>query len=384
MTMDHSSLQGTIERDGASADSMDHIPRMPAGDRTSATPVLIEERNALRKAHNAEIDAKQKAILRERDEASRPCREKLNVLETQQNQLHAAAATAVAEAGGVYDSNEPSESCVLRHEPATLNAVAAKLKLPTRAEADTHLPVALSWVLTVIVGIAVGISIGILAHVLHADTLTRQPLLTLFFALLGISVSIALKYAVRSAWFLAIRDYFVPTSVAKWASMIALATAFTTGLFVSDLVVERGGLLVIQSLLHSTAMLAGGSRSGDNFWENVAYWFAAAVFTLGYLLCAGYEGAIAGEQAAVHNRLVLQQQEDYKQADAGVRSDPKIQAALLAIAVVKDGLRQIAREETRLEAIESPFDAKIAALEAQRLGRETGATFGGAPPAKLA
>jgi len=151
-------------------------------------------------------------------------------------------------------------------------------------------------------------------------------------------------------------------------------------LFVSDLVVERGGLLVIQTLMHGTMTLSGG-KIADNPWEGAAYWFAAAIFTLGYIICAGYEGAIRGQDRAVGNRLLLEQLNGYKEDDASSRSAPKVQAALLALALVMDVRRRQTVLKQRIEALAAPYDSMIADLETQRLKKEYSGAFGGPPPA---
>ncbi len=328
----------------------------------------LDERNAFAAGRNAEITAAQKVLEGERDTATLPDRQALTALEDGAlAEAHGDAAEKVARAGGVYDPNDPSEGCVLRHGRTALEVIAARLGLPgPHGDAHAHLTGWLGWALTGIVGALVGLSLGIVTHILEADTLARHLGLGAAFAVLGFGLATVAKWAVRGAWYRVGQDYYLGCPRSKWGVM--LAGAFLRSLFVLvvDVVMERQGLLALMQLQADTQALTGHS-AGRSLLDDLVSWTVPLVVTLAYLYCAGDAGYLDGRREEVRNRLHARQDQEWTEADTARRADPVAQTALHALSVVREMLRRRDALAARIAALAAPFDAKIAALEGQRL-----------------
>ena len=77
-----------------------------------------------------EADAAQAAIRAARDTATRRDSETMASLEEPLTQAHRDASEAVARTGGSYNSQAPSDVCVLRHAPLPMEAVLGEMRLP--------------------------------------------------------------------------------------------------------------------------------------------------------------------------------------------------------------------------------------------------------------
>lgn len=336
--------------------------------------VLAEEtdalaaQNAFAATRNAEITAQQEALEGDRDAATAPNRLALTALEDGPlADAHGSAADRVAQAGGVYDPNDPSEGCVLRHGRTALEVVAARLALPgPHGDAHAHLPEWLTWAMTGGVGMLVGLSLGIVTHVLEADTLARHLPLAAAFAVLGFGLAMAAKWAVRGAWYRVGQDYYLGCPRPKWGVMLSGAILRSLFVLAVDVVLERQGLLSLMQLQADTQALTGHAQAPSLLGEVVS-WIVPLVVTLPYLYCAGDAGYLEGRREEVRNRLAARQEQDWMEADTARRADPLVQEALYALSVVREALRQRDVRAARIAALADPFDAKVAELEGQRL-----------------
>lgn len=331
------------------------------------------ERNAFAAARNQEITAAQQVREEERGAATLNGREALTALEDERLvQAHTDAAEKVAQTGGLYDPSNPSESCVLRHGRSALEAVAAKLGLPgPHRDAHAHLPGWGNWALTGVIGILMGLSLGIVTHVLEADTLVHHLTLAAAFAVIGFAVvgfgvATAAKWAVYGSWYRVGQDYYLGCPRSKWIPMLVVASVASLVVLAVDVVMERQGLLALMNLQMDTDALTGHAQ-GPSLLETITSWFLPTVITLPYLLCAGSAGYLSGRREETHNRLVARQEQDWAETDTARRADPPVQTALHALALVREVLRRKDVLSARIAALAAPFDAKIAALEGQRL-----------------
>ena len=328
----------------------------------------LEERNRFAAGRNGQITAEQTALEGQRDAATAEDRRALKALEDGDLlAAHAEAAQNVAKAGGWYDPNSPSEGCVLRHARTALEVIAARLGLPgPHGDAHAHLPGWLGWALTGIVGALVGLSLGIVTHVLEADTLGRHLGLAAGFVGLGFGLATVAKWAVRGAWYRMGQDYYLGCPRSKWGVLLAGAFLRSVFVLVVDVVMERQGLLALMQLQSDTQALTGHAV-GPSLLDALVSWTVPLVVTLAYLYCAGDAGYLEGRREEVKNRLHARQEEEWAATDATRRSDPAVQAALHALSVVREMLRRRDALSARVAALATPFEAKIAALEGQRL-----------------
>lgn len=328
----------------------------------------LAEENAFALRRNAEIAGAQAARGAERDAATLSVREALTALEDGSlAQAHADAAEKVARTGGVYDPQDPSEACVLRHGRRALEVLAGELGLPgPHGDIRAHLPGWLGWTLTGLVGTLVGLSLGIVTHVLEADTIAHHLPLAAVFAVLGFGLATVAKWAVRGAWYRVGQDAYLGCPRAKWGTMLAGALLRSAILLAVDVAMERQGLLALMQLQSDTAALTGHAQA-PSLLDALVSWTVPLVVTLAYLYCAGDAGYLEGRREEVVNRLLARQDQEWTATDTTRRADPAVQTALHALAHVREMLRRCDGQAARIGALAAPFDAQVAALEGQRL-----------------
>ena len=312
--------------------------------------------NAEVERHNAALTAHQADLEVERDEATRVDREALVVLDSPLAESHGVAAEKVALAGGSYDPQNPSPSCVLRHQPLDLRAIAGRDAIPYPEDnAHVKLSHTASLVLSGLIGTMVGVSVGIIAGVLHASRLgTELPQLA-GCALLGSGAAFAGGRFVKGLFYESANLRAMGKSASSWMSAFGLGTLASAAIVVIEAVVEQQGLLKLAAL--QTAF--GGSQAGG------AVFFAVGMlFGLPYIGAYAYTGWAEGTNAGALNRLQGIQETEFRTLNDEVRSRPTVQSALNAIARVVELLHEKAALETRVEATAAPFNAEIAQCEA--------------------
>ena len=350
---------------GKLLDALHRFQKVRAEEEAAAA-----DRDAYAVRTNAAIDEHQAELTQQRDAATQADRMALAVLEDQLGAAHADAAEKVAKTGGTYDATSPNDDCVLRHAPMTEEVAAARQRLPgPHGDAHGHIMPAIGWFLTIVVGALIGVSLGIICHLLHASSLGRHWPTTLFCIVAGVGFSIGIKYAVRGLWYLIGQDYYLGVLTPKWRFIFWTALLVTLALLMFDASVERQGLLALAQLQSETAAVSqpGAPASAPPLIETLVPWFVALLVTLGYLVCAGFEGYLKGRQKEVLAQVRAYRDSEFAGTDTAVRADPVNQVALHAIAHVRELLRRHAAVASRIAETAAPFEAQIAALEQGRL-----------------
>ena len=326
------------------------------------------ERNATAVQRNVEITAKQEALETGRDAATLPDREALTALEDGPlAEAHADASEKVARTGGTYDPQNPSEDCALRHSRRSLEVLAAEQSLPgPHGDTPAHMSRWFQAAVTAAVGTMVGLSLGIATNVLEADTLARHLPLAGIFIVLGICLAALSERAVHGSWYRVGQDYYLGCSRAKWATMIVIAVAVSLLVLGVDVFLERKGLLALMQLMSDTQALSGAAPS-QSALEDIGSIVVPMVVSLPYLCFFGGIGYLDGRDQEVKNRLLARQDQEWMETDAARRADTVVQTALHALAHVREMLRRRDGLTARVTALAAPFDAKIAALEGERL-----------------
>ena len=324
-----------------------------------------ERYNTWAEQRQREIDAAQEEQARLRDAASREKRERLAGLERELAAAHQTAADLTAQTGGAYDPETPSTDAVLRLEIKPLEVFAAAEKLPYNpADEKALLPAGLSWALTGVIGMMTGLSIGLMAHLLEADAMAQKPGMALLCVLFGVASAIFGKYAVALSFRHTAERYYLDRPATAWGPFATIGTTVGLLLIGLDSIVERSGLLAIRGLENAVASLSGSQAADNN--DGLVYLMAAVLITFGYVVTSGWEGYVKGRFAAVYNRLLARQEEDFRVQDAALRDAPEVQAALRAIAAVWEWKRECGESSGRVAVLEEPFIRKAAWLESLR------------------
>lgn len=345
-------------------DALHRFQRVRAEEAAAAA-----ERDAYAAQNNAEIGTHQGDLKQQCDAATEADRSVLTTLEDALAAAHAATAEKVARTGGAYDPDNPSEDCVLRHTPMSEEIASARRRLPgPHGDAHGHVLPALGWFLTIVVGALIGISLGIICHLLHASSLARNLPTTLCCIVAGVGFSIGIKYAVRGLWYLTGQDYYLSVPTPKWRFVFWTAIVVTLALLTFDASVERQGLLALAQLQAETAAVSqpGVAVAAPPLIETLVPWFVALLVTLGYLVCAGFEGYLKGRQKEVLAQVRDYRDTEFALTDKAVRAEPVNQTALHSIAHVRELLRRQEALKSRIAETAAPFEARIAALEQER------------------
>ena len=111
--------------------------------------------------------------------------------------------------------------------------------------------------LAVPIGALMGLSLGIATHLLEADTVIRHLPLTCACAVFGVPLAVAIKYAIRGAWYRVGQDYYLRCARTKWGAMLGEAILRSLLLTLVDVAMERQGLLALMQLQADTQALTG-------------------------------------------------------------------------------------------------------------------------------
>jgi hypothetical protein len=320
----------------------------------------LEEYNRRAAEENAAVERRVEQINAQRAASLAPLTRQLAAVQVQLDAAHREATDAVAAAGGEYDPQAPDEQCVLRLTPRSLEAIAARLKLPLpEGDRPTRMSIVLSHVATAAFGGLFGISLGIITHFIRAGSLLRVPLVLL------ICLAIGAMWAYLSRLFLyqgahkASERFYLGQPASSWAPFAALTVFCVLATLTFDAAVGQAGVLGLSSA--RTSGLLARSQPSDR--GGVAAVLVALAFTLPYAGCAVWEGYLAGRYHPILGRLKSHQEQELRMLDAHRRILPEVQAALQKIARVKDELRRRADVDGRIRDTEARFDEHIAAEE---------------------
>ena len=328
----------------------------------------LEAQRAQALAINADVEAERLRWEAEREKAVAPHVPALRRIEDELlPQAHLDAASAASSVGGVYLPKDPSEACVLRHERRPLEAVAAELRLPWAPGDVKDIAVSpMGWLSLIGVGTLLGISLGVAVHALTSYTLATRWPVTLGCAALGITLTYAMKQAVRGAWRHVGQNYYSRQSRRKWATSLGAALLRTLGLLVVEVCRERQGLLATVQISHAIMGLSGGS-SALSAADQVASWVIPMVISSALMLWAADQGYLEGRHHEALCRLAERQDEIWREEDAARRGDPGVQRALDAIARVRDLVRRHELQKGRIAEAAAPLEARIAEVTARKV-----------------
>lgn len=319
---------------------------------------LVAKSNAEIERHNVALTARQADLDGDRDEATLPDRQAIEALGKPIGEAHRDAAEKVSLAGGSYDPSNPSPDCVLRHKPLDLRAIAGRDGLPHH-EDNVHVKLSQTMALALsgLVGTMVGVSVGIIGGVLHAARLADELPQLAGCALLGSGAALAGGRWVKGLFYESAQMRAMGKPASSWVPAFALGTAAGASIIVIEAVVEQQGLLKLSALQNAF----GGSGAGG------AIFFAVGMlFGLPYIGAYAYSGWAEGTNAGTRNRLEGIRETEFRAQDDKVRALPVVQTALDAIARVNELGREKSALETRVEATAAPFNAEIAACEADK------------------
>lgn len=323
--------------------------------------------NAQAQRIEARIDAEQEALRGKRDMAVAKDRDNLVALDAPLSEAHREAAEKAARAGGAYDPENPSEACVLRHERRPLEAIAADLSLPwTPADKKSLMPALASWFTTLLIGVMIGLSIGVMARMLPADNIGGKPVLAALFALIGFAAALAGKWAVKHCAREAGQRYWLGLPWTNWAPWTAFTFLVGGALIVIDSFVEQEGLLAGVRLQNMAAALSG-TTAGQHGTNEMVYFLAAVILTLGYVITSAWEGYLVGRYDACLNRVRARQETEFHAADDARRIEVPVQETFTAVGRVRDLLRHKAQLMARIAEAVAPWEERIARAEAKRL-----------------
>lgn len=323
-----------------------------------AEQLKLQQYNTRAIKENTDIDALVKSLEEDKAQAIAQHRQTFDSMNNSLSEAHKSAGEKMAGVGAPYDPANPTASSLFDISLNRMRAVAAELKLPWSPEnTKPLLHTYLSWALSIVVGVMIGLSLGIMAQFLHPDTIAREMLPVLLFAIIGSAAAIlgraAIKYGHKQA---AERSYLgLP-----WYHRIGVllcALAVDVAVLCIDSTLEQQGLLATVRFQNAINSLSGAAGSSSS---QAIYFLCAVVLSLGYTTCAAWEGYMAGRQEAITNLVHARCEEiiEEKKGDAAVAE------ALSAIAQVNALRYQITELESR---ISRPYDQKVAQLQSRRL-----------------
>jgi hypothetical protein len=330
----------------------------------------VSRRNAAASAHNKQLEAKIAKLRQDEQLLTQKDKAALAALEDPLSRAHQEAAHRVALAGGFYDPQMPDPSCVLRHAPASLEALAAELRLPwTPDDEKARLPKALAYVLTVGVGLLIGVSLGIMGRFYTPDLLLRRWPLVLLFGVVGVVISMAAGESLKLFYKSVSERYWLGRPASSWVPLLAAALCFSLVLLVADSYVEQQGLMAIVRL--EEAMRALSRHDGNHETPGFLYFLAGIILSLPYIGMNAWHGYLLGRYQACLNRLIAERDRRYAAADAASRGQMEVQRALAAISHVHDLLRIKKTREEGIRVVQAQFQAEIDELTARRLNDKT-------------
>jgi hypothetical protein len=310
--------------------------------------------------HNEQAEQLSKDLDKEIEAVAEAEKQALAEVEARLVNAHRDAARQVAETGGIYDPQHPSDECALRLPAPDAAAVAAELKLPwTPSDRQAVMGVLVGWLVTVTVGMMIGLSLGIVAgYVPVGDWLSRPVGLT-FLLVVGAAAAVAGKWAIKLSSREAAMRYWLSLPASNWLLFAVMGVLVTATIVAIDSFVEREGLMAnvrLQDLARSLSNQAGSGPSTDREW---LYFLMAIILTFGYAVNAFWEGYLSGRYDACMNRIRQAQSDRHQEADAQWRESSAVRSALHALGLVRVGL-----EEKRV--LEARIAQRIAQLDSKR------------------
>jgi hypothetical protein len=201
-----------------------------------------------------------------------------------------------------------------------------------------------------------------MAHLIEPDTLSRHLDILTLCAAFGFAAAACGKQAISYGFRQTAERYYLERPAKTWAPILIVAVIQTLLLLIIDSIVEQRGLLALVQLNQPQF----SSQPNHNATNGTQYFLAAMLLTIGYCLCAAWEGYLAGRFHVINNRLLARQETDWNQIDTDYRTRSDIQSALTAIGEVRCLLHQSQQLKDRIAKTESTFDTQIEQLEASK------------------
>jgi hypothetical protein len=326
----------------------------------------VARRNAAASAHNKQLEANIAKLRQDEEMAIQKDKAALTALEEPLSRAHREAAHRASLEGVFYDPQSPNPSCVLRHVPASLEALAAELRLPwTPDDEKARLPKALAHVLTVGVGLLMGVSIGIMGRFYTPDLMLKRWPLVLLFGIVGVVIAMAAGESLKLFYKSVSERYWLGLPAGSWVPLLAAALSFSLVLLVADSYVEQQGLMAIVRL--EEAMRALSRHAGDHRTPSFLYFLAGIILSLPYIGMNAWHGYLLGRYQACLNRLIAERDRRYAAADDAARERMEVRRALEAISHVHDVLRAKEALEENIRTAQARFQSEIDGLAARRL-----------------
>jgi hypothetical protein len=271
---------------------------------------------------------------------------------------HTEASNRVAEAGGSYDPNSPTEDCAIRVFRMSSAVVADFLQVPWGPAAPAFkLPTWLVWTMTVLCGALIGISAGVFAGFIE-DLFGDIPMLVTWIVL-GQVPAIAMRKGIGWAFFAFSESFYLRQPRRKQFAWFLAATLVFGSLLTTAMTVDMHGIF---KLAQFQALLSG---TDEERISGFVMWCLAAVFTLGYAIYSAYDAMICGRNDAIENSLAAEIERDYLTRSEDRRSQPVVQEALRALNHVRRVMASIAEIRAKVAAISLEFASRIAKVEAR-------------------
>jgi len=310
------------------------------------------------------IDGVVAEITKARDETMAPYVNVVNETAEKLADAHDRTGGLFAQAGGVYDPENPNEESVLRVDRLADSEVAATLKVPYGDGIERHalLPKWFSWFGTVMCGITFGISLALASGVLQSqDVFVRpKPFALLAAALIGVGMAGLGRGWLRTAWHQFSESHWVGLSrIRQWAWF---GGAIFTTLFVGAIIVATDRQGILKSATVNSAWDKGGVKTSE-----LVFWIVAAAASVLYLGYAVYEGLARGRQDPIKNAIIATTEKDYRDRIETRRADPQFRDALNGLNSVFASNRRHQQAVARAAEISRPFDELIARAEDQRI-----------------
>lgn len=327
--------------------------------------VLEEEQAALAKRqrryqeHNEGREAEARRIEETKAEALSLVTSQRQNAESELEDAHSRAARDFARIGQTYDPDAPAEGNLLEARKSTLQEEADHNEDPYyEKEGRWHL---LPWPVTtffsLVVGLLLGVSLGVVGGFFEPDNFQRKLAIVGVSAIVGIGVALFSRYAVLVAFKLCGEQSLLHQRAGKRALVYLLATLVLAAIFVTDMFVERQGILKLAQINNSVDSLGGAG--GFDITPDWLYYLVAAVVMLGYLVYSAYEGFIKGRREVILNRLRRSKADRDVELHRELVDRPEVQSALESLARVRECSSRAARLKEEATLLAEPFDRRI-------------------------
>jgi hypothetical protein len=194
-----------------------------------------------------------------RDLACAPERDHLAALGHRVAAAHLEACTKVARVAGRYDSAATDLLVVPQEQPLPEEVAAARLKLPWTPGDQDVIP-SWIWIITALIGAATGASIGIAGGFYEADALLRHTGKVLSFMALGWGISTAMMYSLIMVFKAVGERYWLGRPAGSWAPLLAFGSALGVFYVVLHSKADQMGLMAL-ARLHEKLLFSGAPSS---------------------------------------------------------------------------------------------------------------------------